>query len=400
MATDADKAVGDDAGRARLRFAIIVTLGFGLGQLLAWPLALMAPVLAATFLRLPAPIGLPAAIRLLAGTTAILLMGIAIVYLVLPYPLLAMLVIVLGLALTFRLGAAGGSGLTVVILLVAILILPLVGQSSPEIANLIAVGFCVNLGIAIVLSWLGFAIMPATAARRPTQAEAAPVAPTDADKAAFKMTLVVAPITVAYLAFGWSMVLTLLFSALMAQQLSAASGIHATKGVLIANMTGAAIAIVAYFLLVAVPSIPFMVVLVFAMALLFSGPVFAGGPVSDLWASAFSAVLVILGGSLTPLGEDADLKAIDRIMQIALAGIYIVGAYAIVETLSQDLRGRRTLLDRVRRSLASAREVLARVPLSVSRVKLHLARTGASLARFNWPWKKAKSARPSCNERT
>ena len=66
----------------------------------------------------------------------------------------------------------------------------------------------------------------------------------------------------------------------------------------------------------------------------FSGPAFAGGPASDLWASAFSAVLVILGGSLAPLGDEADLKAVDRITQIALAGTYIVVAYAIVETLA------------------------------------------------------------------
>jgi hypothetical protein len=406
MATDIDTVVGDDTGRARLRFAIIITFGFGLGQLLAWPVAFLAPVLAAAFLRMPAPMGMSAAIKLIGGAAGILLMGMAIVYLALPYPLLAVIVIVAGLVLTFRLSAAGGSALTVVLLLVALLILPLVGQTSPEIANLIAGGFLFNLALAILLSWLGFAILPVTAAPKPAKAQAEPGAPIDADTAALKMTLVVAPIALAYLAFGWSMVLTLLFSALLAQQLSAASGIQATKGILIANMTGAAVAIIAYFLLVAVPSIPFMAALVFAMALLVSGPAFAGGPASDLWASAFGAVLVILGGSLAPFGDDANLKAIDRIAQIALAGIYIVGAYAIVETLSRDLRARRLLLHRLRVWLAHAREMLANAPDLYSRVKAYLARSGVSLestksfaarprtslARVVWSWKKTKAA--------
>ena len=403
MATDAGTAVVEDITRARLRFAIILTFGFGLGQLLGWPLAFLAPVLAATFLRLPAPMPLPAAIRLLGEAAAIVLMGMAIVYLALPYPLVAAIVIVVGLALTFRLGAAGGSALTVLLLLVALLILPLVGQSSPQIANLIAGAFVVNLALAIVLSWLGFAILPASPMPQPAMARTEPGEPVDADMAALKMTLVVAPIALAYLAFGWSMVLTLLFSALMAQQLGAASGIKATKVILIANMTGAAIAIAAYFLLVAVPSIPFMLALVFALALLVSGPAFAGGPASDLWASAFSAVLVILGGSLAPLGDEADLKAIDRITQIGLAGTYIVVAYAIVETLARDLPAFRMLADRVRASVSRAREALANVPLSLSRMKTYLARTGASpagaralvargrafLARVRWLSKKA-----------
>ena len=407
MATDAGTAAVEDITRARLRFAVIITFGFGLGQLLNWPLAFLAPVLAATFLRLPGPMGLPAATRLLGEAAAILLMGMAIVYLALPYPLVAAIVIVAGLALTFRLGAEGGSALTVLLLLVALLILPLVGQSSPQIANLIAGGLLVNLALAIAMSWLGFAILPATTVPQPATAGAEPGEPADADMAALKMTLVVAPIALAYLAFGWSMVLTLLFSALMAQQLSAASGLQATKVILIANMTGAAIAIAAYFLLVAVPSIPFMLTLVFALALLVSGPAFAGGPVSDLWASAFSAVLVILGGSLAPLGDDADLKAIDRIIQIALAGTYIVVAYAIVETLSRDLPGFRLLVDRIGNSLAKAREAFAKVPIYLSRAKTYLARTGVSpagartalaraggfLARVRWPWKKASRDR-------
>ncbi|UCH73434.1 MAG: DUF2955 domain-containing protein [Rhodospirillales bacterium] len=375
MATDVAATAGRDAARARLRFAVVITLGFGLGQLLGWPLAFLAPVLAATFLRMPTPPGLTASLRLLAETAAILLLGMAIVYLVLPYPLVAVVVIVVGLALAFRLGAAGGSALTVLLLLVALLILPLVGQSSPQIANVIAGGFLLNLALAILLSWLGFAILPATSTPQPMAAKAEPAESIDADMAALKMTLVVTPIALAYLAFGWSMVLTLLFSAIMAQQLSAVSGLQATKAILIANMGGAAIAIAAYFLLVAAPSVPLMLALVFAMALLVSGPAFAGTPASDLWASAFSAVLVILGGSLAPLGGDADLKAIDRIAQIALAGVYIVGVYTLIEILSPALPRLRMRVDRAAASLARARRALVNVPLQLSRAKAYLART-------------------------
>ena len=161
---------------------------------------------------------------------------------------------------------------------------------------------------------------------------------------ALTVTLALAPLMLANLAFGWGLVLMLIYSGFIATAAGAQSGWRASQTMVQANCLGAFGAIVAYELVVIAPNLPFVIALILAATLIFSARIFSGAPSGAIWSSALNGFLILFGGSIAPFGEDTDVKALDRILQILLAGGYVFLAYGIIDAA----RGLRRQMNRLR----------------------------------------------------
>ncbi len=313
---------------AGARFAVVVTAIFLAGQLGGWPLPYLSCVFAGMFALAPRPLPIAVMLRLLATITLIVAAGCASAILLAPYPFVLLVVLALVLVRIFKLAAGGGSLLVVLFALLASLLLPILALRSPNAAVDIAWSLVLNTAVALFVSGLGFLLIPPASAPASPEAKASAA---DPDAHALRTTLVVYPLVLAFLAFGWTSALILIMVAMIAQQQSSAAGLKAGSGLLAANLLGGVVAYLAYEVLVAAPSIVLMVVLV-ALVTSSAGALMARrNALAPLAPSAANAFIILLGGALAPFGDDVDVKLEARLVQLAMAVSYAVVAFRLLE---------------------------------------------------------------------
>ncbi|MGI9484069.1 MAG: DUF2955 domain-containing protein [Hyphomicrobiales bacterium] len=319
--------------RAALRFGAGVSSAFVVSQILAWPLCFIMPIFVAMFLQAPAQVPLNVVYRLILKTAGILALGLFISLVFLPYPLVFSVITVSGLFLIFRLGATGSSPLLVVIALIAILLIPVLVLGDSDVAASVTMWLLIDFILGISVAGFFFYLIPVE--RRPDAPAAtpAPLPENEVIARSFRMTLVVAPLALGFLMFGWSSVLTLIMAAILAQQLSAATGLQSGLALLVANMAGALVAWLVYNILVAAPSMPLMAGLTAFVAFATGVCFFSNIKALKLAGSANNAYLVLLGGSLAPFSDDVETKITQRIYLIALAVAYVVIVFQVIEGL-------------------------------------------------------------------
>ncbi len=99
---------------------------------------------------------------------------------------------------------------------------------------------------------------------------------------------------------------------------------------LIANAIGGIGAILMYELMVAVPFLPFVLVVSLAAMIWFSHRFING---DTRIVSAITAFLILLGGTLMPFSDDPQTKMVFRLWQLGIAFAYLSLAFAIVDRL-------------------------------------------------------------------
>ena len=102
----------------------------------------------------------------------------------------------------------------------------------------------------------------------------------------------------------------------------------------IATCIGGIAVIIAYNLLVAVPTYPFLIILTLLFCLLFSSKIYSGSKNSAAFSSGLTTFLVLLGSS-TGVDQSASANLYLRIAQVLFAGIFTLGALIIVEHVSR-----------------------------------------------------------------
>jgi len=324
--------------RAILRLSLGVTLAMAVAQGIGWPMAQMAPLLTALFLisARHAPT-LAVGAKFVLVIVAALLLGLLIAVYLVPYPITCVLVVVLLQFRIFYAAAGGASPFVVTIALIAVTLLPLLGQTTPGLAETVAEGLVHAAIVAILVQWVAFALVPPSAAalKRAGGGTAALVPASARLESAMRATAVVGPLTVAFMVFNWNAPVVLIFAALLGQQPGTRAGIKGALGLVIANVLGGIAAIVVYNLLVAVPSYAFLLVVTGLSALLFGGPIYAADAKAPLFRSAFTTMLILTGSSVATFGQEADTSFYERLWQVMLAGLYIAGAFHLFETFGR-----------------------------------------------------------------
>ena len=315
------------------RSAFGVTIVFSLGMFFGWPLSVVGAVFTGLFLQAPVAMPMAAFTKLFWTGFGLMAASFLVSSVFLPYPPVYLTLVALAIISSFVWSIMGAGMLQGILALMAALMIPNLSLTSQELALIMVFWIPLNLLIAGAASRLMFAIFPAAppAAAQAAQAKAAPEF--DPQRRIARMSLVTVPFAMLFFVSGSSAILVLFFVAILSQQLAAmpAAGKTVAKALLTANLLGAAASIICYEINVIAPVAltPFLLIFFIGITLGTLGK-------SQHWlassaGSAITTVLIVYGGSIAPFSDEADVKSIVRVLQIAAAASFVIVAFVVVD---------------------------------------------------------------------
>jgi len=311
-----------------LRFAFGTTAAFILCEFMGWQPSALAPVLTGVLLS-----SLPVSPPFKVGLVLVVVMAICAWSAFLlttsfsqtPYILFGIIGVVMFLAFAGLAQAKGQLPLT--LLLVCFAVVPVVTLSVAEYAGVLPGMLVRAMALAVVVTWTAFAIWPL-----PSPKPQDPVAAAMANPAAAAAlgTLIVLPIMLIYLMFGWTdaipvLLTTVLLVAKMEEERGAASG--AAK--LLGNFLGGFIAVAAYYLLQVAPSLAALALIFFIIGIGFALEIVKGGPRGGVALVTYNATIVIFGLALLKGPSNAGTWGA-RVVQFAIASLFAVGMMSLL----------------------------------------------------------------------
>lgn len=317
-----------------MRFAVGVTLAVAIASAVEWPLAFLVPILTSVFLAMPLPmIPLKVGLANMLYTVAAFSIGLVFTLLLLPFPLAYMPMLALVLFNLYYMLNRGGSFWFVLMSLLAVLILPLLGNTDEGLAKGFAFGFVFSGWITIFMLWLAHLLVPdpVGSPQLPKKPGLQPGYSLPAAQAALKSTVVVLPIVIFFITFEFTgQLLVLVFAAIFTLSPEVSKGKAAGVSSMKSTVIGGLYAFVFYALIVAVPEYHFFVVLMFLTTLFFASNIFSDKPAAKYYASAFSTLYILVNSSLA---EDADFTSafLLRFLFILLATVYVVFSLMVFE---------------------------------------------------------------------
>jgi hypothetical protein len=326
-ALTADRA----ANRHALRIAGGVALPFMVGEALGWPAPFLASIFALQLLAVrQAPLTLLAALANTAALAAAFLASIVLTAIVLPYP--AVFLLGAGLAVFGGLYGQARTGSPFwFILLVAVSATPLLAGNSEALATGFVGVAVAAMATAIATSWLMHAAFP-----DPEEAPPPGPPPTMDQASAARMaligTLVMMPLMLLLLGNESSAVVIAVTALSILKASSPQGGARAALGLLAANLVAGAVAVGAYALVSAVPTLAMLAAATVAVSLAFGAVIAMGGERAALASAACAAAVLLFGSGLSPL-YDSGTAFVDRLTNVLVASAYTVAAYILLERL-------------------------------------------------------------------
>ena len=329
------------------RFAFAVTLSVLLAFGLGWPLSIILPVFTIVFLKAPAPCpSFKVSLSIIVMTMAYLLAGFMISLVFVRYPLVMLVINSLLIFLIFYRSLKSENMLATLFALIGVLVIPLMMQTSQNMAMLVMTGLIFAVTAALLLVWLAFTVFPdPDLTHSETHSEKMPeltlpvLTQQQQVNLAWQKTLMVLPVLILFFTFNLSgQLLTLIFIALLAMSPGLSEGISAGKFMIIGNTLGGLYAMMFYELLVMVPMFGFFISLTLLVSLLLAKQIFQGNAVSSaLHGSAATTLFLLIGTGTMPFGGDeVDDKFYIRIFLVILATLYIVFAFALINGFRRD----------------------------------------------------------------
>ncbi len=309
----------------QLRFAFGITFSMGLAYAINWPLAVLLPVLSCMLLALPLPKpSLQASVNNMLNTLKGFTLGLVFSLFFLQYPLVYLLLLGLFLFHIYYYLNRGGSFWLTLMSLLAVLMLPMMANSSEGLAMGFAAGFVFSSWLTITMLWLMHFIFPdPTFNTLPTQTGFQKGYSPKAAQLALKSTLVSFPIVAIFITYGLSdYLLIIVFAALFILKPELSAGLDAGKNSMISTLLGGAVAWFFYWLIVAVPHFHFFLVLFLATTLFFAQNIFSTKSSAKYYSSALTAMIIVFNTSMAA-GADFNAILINRVLLISSAIAYI-----------------------------------------------------------------------------
>jgi hypothetical protein len=277
-----------------MRFAVGVTLAVLVVSTIEWPLSFLVPILTSVFLALPFPMpSLKAGLTNMLYTVSSFGIGLALTLFLLPFPLIYIPVLGLVLFNLYYFLNRGGSFWFVLMSILAVLILPLLGNVHEGLAAGFTFGFVFCGWVTVVMIWIAHLLVPDKTGTPglPRKPGFQPGYSQPAAQAALKSTIVVLPIVILFITFEFTgQILVMVFAAIFSLSPVVAKGKIAGINSMKSTMIGGFYAFIFYALLVAVPEFYFFIVDVFNDTVFCEQYIFWQSIGSLLWFSIFDVV--------------------------------------------------------------------------------------------------------------
>ncbi len=330
------------------RISTGVTAAVAVSYGCAWQLYFITPIFAFIFLGMPAWIGWKMARQLLFRLGYALLIGVGISEFFLSYPLLCIPLYGLLFFFIYYNDTPSAPPMATLFMTLGITMVPIVSFMGSGAAHFIAFYLLVNMGAGLVFAWLFHTLLPdalsyenGQAAVRPKTSP--PVLPSNEERARLALVSTIVAVSAVSIFFALNLAqhaLAMIYICFMAGTPNKNASVIVMKANALATCIGGVAIIIAFNLLVAVPTYHFLVFLVLLFSLIFSRKILAGGSGATAFSSGFTTFLVLLGSS-TGVDKTATVNFYLRISQVLFAGLFTLVALVVVENI---LRPRKSII--------------------------------------------------------
>lgn len=265
------------------------------------------------------------------------ILGVYIGYVLLEYVLITLLVMGIAVFWSFRLTQIPPPAR--ILFLIFLVLLPLLSMGVNGLGEFVLLALIQNLFIALVIVKIVFLLIPVDSdnlVSQNTEDQKVDGPPINLDKVALNGFLVLYPLLCYYYLSMDSDILTLVFSVLLAFDPFIA---QSKKGafLVVANIFGGLIGIIAYQLLSIAPTYSFYIFLCISICFYFVINIYAGKKTSPIFNTSFNTFFIVMAAIGTSSNTASD-KVWDRVIQIGFALIYVVIAYKIINHLNSPLK--------------------------------------------------------------
>ena len=313
---------------AILRFSVGVTIAFVLAEAMRWgPTFLPAVLVAVLLTNLPFSPPLKLGLALVALMAAAALIAFLLPSLLSEAPQVLVGALALVVFIAFAAMAHGRAKLQATFLLLCIATIPVIAIIAPAQAGMMPIAMVRGLAVAVLIIWCMYALWPQIApkAAPPTQAPiASPV------KTALVGTAVVLPLMLVYLLLGLANALPVLVTTvLLVANFDPRQGAMQGLAMMVGNLIGGLIGLMAYVLLAVVPSLITLAVIIFLIATAFAILIERGGPRAAVALLTCNSTLIILSTAIANPSSSSGVW-ITRLLQFAIACAFAIGMMVLV----------------------------------------------------------------------
>ncbi|WP_064608044.1 DUF2955 domain-containing protein [Photobacterium sp. J15] len=302
-------------------------LAYGIG----WGLSFVFPVFLAKFL-----VDYPVSNRdrfqqLVLAMVLTVLVGLAVSMGITQYPLI-LLILVGGLMFyAYYLFLDPHWNFFATILLISVMLLPYLGITNSAVAIYVGTGLIISGVLAViafaVLHWL----FPEP--QQKTQLSTQEILSKELRIYASAKALIVGyPVIVYFYYFQINgAILTMVFIGILSLQITTVKSIKIGLFLLLTNTIGGLLAVILYELLVTTPQFIFLIALITLVSLSIGSMIYEKPEKAPLWAGVMSAMLVVLGGTISSDSKLIELSFYGRIAQILLASVYMISVSVLMD---------------------------------------------------------------------
>jgi len=326
-----------DLRTARLTLGVTTSVAVAYG--IAWPLSFLTPIFTVMFLTGPQWMSWGAALKVIILLAISLLIGVAISEFLLGFPLMCVPFYGLVFFLIYYVISPSAPPLVSLFMTLGVTMIPIMGFADIGLAHIVASYLLVNMIMGMFFAWLFHSLLPDTRIQfEGSKAQKPPLKPpmvSENERLRLALVSTIVSLTAVIIFFSLSLTqyaLAMLLICIMAGTPNKNASVKFMKGNMIATLIGGIAMIIAYNLLVAVPTYSFLICLVLGFSLLFSSKIFGDSPLAPIFQSGFTTFLVLLGSS-TGVEKSAAGDFYLRIAQIIFAGLFTVVALMVVERL-------------------------------------------------------------------
>jgi hypothetical protein len=317
-----------------IRYTVGVTAAVAISFGFKWPLYFLTPIFTALFLtKLLAGPTLKQTFALFKYVAVAFAIGLVFTLFLLPYPLIYVPALGLALFHIFYMVNRGGPLMLGLMSLVAVLLLPVMGNAHEALAMIIALYFAWSVALAVIIYLLAQGLFPDPPCEQPVHehgglqsgySEVAAIS-------ALKSTISVLPLATLFIAAELTgEIIVLIYTAIFSISPELSKGKEAGLKSLTSTLVGGLAALAIYWLLVAVPEYHFFIVLMLLTTLMFGANIFSENSLAKYLPSAITAMFLLLSASMG-VGVSLMGKFIIRVILISLATVYVVGVMSILD---------------------------------------------------------------------
>lgn len=213
-------------------------------------------------------------------------------------------------------------------------VVPLVAISSIELAYGLVYTLIAGSVLAVLLTFVAYALFPAQADEAPAQAPAEEANPMGA---ALANAAVLLGLVIYFIGSGSAVSVIVIMTAITILRQPAISGGRTASGFILGNVLGGLAATLAYLLVVLLPSPTFLLLVALLAGLIFGAKIAEGGESAAVYTVGLATFLIVLGLGLSPLPQDSGALFISRVINVVIAAIYAIGLASVLRGLFRAL---------------------------------------------------------------